>query len=77
MDAVTVAAGSRLATETVGAVDATVAAVRPADGGIEAIPGRSRTLQAGDVLYVVARPEAIRRVTRLAASPTGAENGAE
>ncbi|SFG47271.1 hypothetical protein SAMN04488063_2161 [Halopelagius inordinatus] len=68
MESVTVQAGSELDGETLRAADATVAAVKPSDGVVEAIPSRSRSLGAGDVLYVVARPEAIRRVSGRAAA---------
>jgi len=40
----------------------TVAAVRPATGTVEAIPPRARTVEAGDTLYVVARPDVLRRL---------------
>jgi hypothetical protein len=66
MDVVTVTAVSDLDGATVGDVDATVAAVRPTRGAIEAIPARSRTLAAGDALYLVARPERLRGVAALA-----------
>ncbi|RLM89844.1 potassium transporter TrkA [Halobellus sp. Atlit-38R] len=66
MDVVTVGAGSDLDGATVGDVDATVAAVRPTRGAIEPIPARSRTLAAGDALYLVARPERLRGVAALA-----------
>jgi hypothetical protein len=69
MDAVTVAAESDLAGRTVGDVDAHVAAVRSTGGSVDAIPPRSRPLEAGDELFVVARPETIRRVARAAAAP--------
>jgi hypothetical protein len=72
MDAVTVAAEGGLAGRTVGDVDAHVAAVRSAGGSVEAIPARSRPLEAGDELFVVARPETIRRVSREAAAGTAA-----
>ena len=68
MDVVTVGAGSDLDGATVGDVDATVAAVRPSRGAIEPIPARSRTLAAGDALYLVARPERLRDVAALAAA---------
>ena len=68
MDVVTVGAGSDLDGTTVGDVDATVAAVRPTRGAIEPIPARSRTLAAGDALYLVARPERLRDVATLAAA---------
>ncbi|WP_209452207.1 potassium transporter TrkA [Halosimplex halophilum] len=62
MAAVTVAAGSDLAGQPVGALDVTVVAVRPESGPVEPLPGRDRALAAGDAVYVVAAPEAIRKV---------------
>ncbi|RDI73132.1 potassium transporter TrkA [Halopelagius longus] len=68
MESVTVEAGSELDGLTLRETDATVVAVKPADGTVEAIPSRSRELGPGDVVYVVARPETIRRVSRRAAA---------
>jgi hypothetical protein len=62
MGAVVVDGGSDLAGEAVGALDATVVAVRPVEGPVDAVPSRARTVAAGETLYVVARPEAIRRL---------------
>jgi hypothetical protein len=59
---VTVAEGSDLAGATVGSLDATVVAVRPAGKAIDAIPSRALELAPGDAVYAVARPEAIRRL---------------
>jgi len=59
--AVRVAADSPLAGTAIGALDATVVALRPADGRVEAIPSGTRPI-GGDTLYVVASPEAIRRL---------------
>jgi hypothetical protein len=54
---------------TLGDVDATVVAVRSEGSSIEAIPPRSRSLAAGDELYVIARPERLREISGLAAAP--------
>jgi hypothetical protein len=62
MAAVTVPESSSVVGETLGSLDVTVAAVRPASGSVEAIPPRSRVVEAGDTLYVVARPEVLRRL---------------
>lgn len=62
MAAVRLDPGSPLVDRTVGEVDANVVAVRPAGGGVVAIPPRSRTLDAGDTLYLVARSEVVRRL---------------
>lgn len=69
MAAVTVSAESPFAGTPVGAVDATVVAVRAADGDVHPIPPRTRAVEAGETLYVVAHPAAIRRLE--AATGTG------
>ncbi|MFB6295487.1 MAG: potassium transporter TrkA [Halobacteriales archaeon] len=61
-EVVAVADDSALRGAPVGAIDATVVAVGSAGGAVEAIPGRDRTLDAGDTLYVIARPETLRRL---------------
>ncbi|SEO25070.1 hypothetical protein SAMN04487948_101340 [Halogranum amylolyticum] len=62
MGVVTVQEGSTLTERTVGDLDQTVTAVRSAAGSIEALPPGSRSFAVGDVLYVVARPEGLRRL---------------
>jgi hypothetical protein len=62
MAAVTISEGADVVGETLGSLDVTVAAVRPASGPIRAIPTRSRVIEAGDTLYVVARPDVLRRL---------------
>jgi hypothetical protein len=61
MAAIAVGAGSALAGSTVGDVEVVVAAVRPERGAVQPIPPRSYTLAAGDLVYLVGRPDAIRR----------------
>jgi hypothetical protein len=61
MGVVTLAAGSELVGNPLGAVDAAVVAVRN-DEGVEPIPPRARVLAAGDALYVVATPGVLRRL---------------
>ena len=68
MTVVPVEAGSDLDGATVGDVDGTVTAVRTGDG-VEAIPRGSHVLAAGDTLYVVARPDAVRRLDAAATAP--------
>lgn len=75
MAAVTVDAGSDLVGSTVGDVTAVVAAVRPADASIQAIPPRAYTFAAGDLVYLVGRPDAIRRFE--AAASAGGESSEE
>jgi hypothetical protein len=62
MATVTVGAGSALAGATVGEVGAVVAAVRPAAGSVRPIPARSYAFAAGDLVYLVGRPDALRRL---------------
>jgi Trk K+ transport system NAD-binding subunit len=65
MGAVTLEEGSPLVGQPLSTVGETVAAIRPAGGTVEtveAIPRRSRETAVGDTLYVVARPDALRRL---------------
>ena len=61
MYVVRVAEGSDLVGAAVDELDATVVAVTGPDGGVDDLPD-DRTLAAGDAVYVVARPEAYRRL---------------
>jgi len=63
----TIGTGSPLVGAPVAAIDATVVALRPAEGAVEAIPPRERTLGVGDTVYVVAKPETLRRIDAAAA----------
>jgi hypothetical protein len=47
---------------SIGSIDATVVAVRAADGPVESVPARSRTIAAGDAVYLLGRPELLRRL---------------
>ncbi|MFC7046848.1 TrkA C-terminal domain-containing protein [Halobacteriaceae archaeon GCM10025711] len=62
MGVVSVPEESDLVGIPVGALDLTCIAVRPDDGPIDPIPSQSRVLAAGDTVYVVARPDVIRRL---------------
>ncbi|SIR47311.1 hypothetical protein SAMN05421858_2387 [Haladaptatus litoreus] len=64
----TVEPGSDLVGLPVGSLDATVVAVRLADGTVETLPIRSRLLTAGDDVYVVAQPTVLRRIERSGAT---------
>jgi len=68
MDAVTVAGDGPLVGAAVGDLDprVTVVAVRTPDGDLDALPVRSRPLAAGETVYVIASPEAIRRLAERA-----------
>ena len=70
MATVTVGAGSALDGQPAGALDVSVVAIRPTEGPVEPLPGRDRRLRAGDSLYLVATPEAIRKVEAAASAPT-------
>ena len=61
MGAVELAEGSDLVGTTVGDLDVTLAAIRGPEGGVTATPPRGTELLAGSTLYVVERPEALRR----------------
>lgn len=67
LDVVTIAQGSPLVGAPVGSIDLALIARRPAGGAIEAIPPRSSVIGAGDTLYALARPEALRRLQSAAA----------
>ncbi|WP_336002079.1 TrkA C-terminal domain-containing protein [Halorientalis halophila] len=67
MSVVELDATSPLVGQPVGSLDVAVMAVRLADGGIEAIPGRGHVLAAGDAVYAVARPELLRKLEVAAA----------
>lgn len=69
MGAVVIAPGSDLVGTPIADLDGTVVAVRPRNGPVEAVPARSRPIDAGDTVYVVARPDALRRLE----SATGVE----
>ena len=62
MDVVTIAEASPLAGAPVGSLDLAVLARRPAGESIEAIPPRSTVISAGDQIYALGRPEALRRL---------------
>ncbi|MDY6819119.1 MAG: potassium transporter TrkA [Halobacteriales archaeon] len=68
---VTIDEHSDLVGASIGAVDATIVAVKPSAGTIQPIPTRSHVLAPGDTIYAVARPELLRR---LEAAAVGANN---
>ncbi|GAB6880175.1 hypothetical protein JCM17823_24490 [Halorubrum gandharaense] len=72
MAAVTVREGSDLVGSSVSDVGAVVAAVRPPEGSVQPIPSRAYTFGAGDLVYLVGRPDAIRQFEGLAAAPPAA-----
>ncbi|WP_148414484.1 cation:proton antiporter regulatory subunit [Haloferax sp. KTX1] len=77
MAVTTVAAGADLDGAPVSDVDTTVVAIRSSNRPVDAIPGRGRELAAGDTLYVVGRPEVLRKVERRATTDTGRTDGGD
>jgi len=62
MGTATVERGSEVEGETVGALEVTVVAVTREGESPETIPSRERVLAAGDTLYAIATPDALRRL---------------
>ncbi|MFA9517961.1 potassium transporter TrkA [Halopenitus sp. H-Gu1] len=69
MTAITVEVGSEAIGTTVGDVAAVVAAVKPPDAAVQAIPQRSYTFSAEDIVYLVGRPDALRRFESMTTAP--------
>lgn len=65
MSAVVLEPGSSLVGTTVADVSAVVAAVRPSGGSVQAIPSRDRAFEPGDTVYLVGRPDELRRFETL------------
>lgn len=68
MGVVEIAADSALDGTPLGAIDATVIAVSPADRAVETLPPRDRVLAAGESVYVLATPDTLRKVEGAASS---------
>jgi hypothetical protein len=77
MGVVGLPAGSPLVGSTTGDLAVSVVAIRPDGGTVVAIPRRDRTLAAGDTVYAIARPEALRRLEASAAPPEPEVAGAD
>jgi len=73
MAAVTVGADSDLAGSTVGEAGVVVAAVRPSSGSVKPTPPRAYAFGAGDLVYLVGRPDALRRFETAAGSAETAQ----
>ncbi|QGA81843.1 TrkA C-terminal domain-containing protein [Halomicrobium sp. LC1Hm] len=68
---VTVAPGSSIDGAPVGSLSVTVAAVTRDDEQPVPLPARDRVLRAGDVLYAIATPDALRKLEAATAAPEG------
>ena len=66
MGTIPVPPGSELAGVPIGGLGVTVAAITREDGQAEPIPSRGRELAVGDVIYAIAKPDALRRVENTA-----------
>ncbi len=66
MAVVTVSSGSDLVGVPIGSLDTTVVAVRPDHDSIEMLPPRTRPLAEGDALYIVVRPNQLRKIEHAA-----------
>ncbi|MBV0900500.1 TrkA C-terminal domain-containing protein [Haloarcula salina] len=66
MGTATVGRGSEVAGQTVGALEVTVIAITRDGESPETIPSRERVLAAGDTLYAIATPDALRRLEQAA-----------
>lgn len=68
MAAVGIDPDSALVGITVGALDVTVVAIQPPDGRVEPLPPRHRVLAGDETVYVVGRPDVLRRFEAAGAS---------
>jgi len=73
MSAITVGAGSELVGERVDSIKTAVLAIRPAGGKLTPLPDRGRLFEAGETLYVLDRPDVLRRLEQRATTPAVAE----
>lgn len=69
MGVIEVEASSPLEGTAIADLEVTVFAVRADDGSITTVPPRDRRLGAGDTVYAIDRPEALREVEALAEAP--------
>lgn len=68
MSVVTITPGSPLEGQPVRDVGATVVGIKSEAGRIEAMPAKDRSLSGGDLVYLLARPETLRRLEEAAAT---------
>jgi hypothetical protein len=71
MSAVSVGGGSVLVGNSVSAIDVIVVAVRSVEGDVVAIPTRSRTIETGETIYAIGRPDRLRKLENAAGTTTG------
>jgi hypothetical protein len=62
MSVVEIGADSPFVGKPIGGLDATIIAVRTHGGAVETIPGRERSIGAGDDLFAIGRPDALRKL---------------
>ncbi|KAB1198993.1 potassium transporter TrkA [Haloferax sp. MBLA0078] len=77
MAVTTIRPGAELDGRLVSDVETTVVAIRPSSGSVDAIPARRTELRAGDTLYVVGRPEILRKVERQATTDETSQSDGE
>jgi hypothetical protein len=69
MGTVTVAAGSELVGETADTISTAILAIRSATGTVLALPDRNRAFEADETLYILGRPDVLRRLEQRAVPP--------
>ncbi|MFC7212212.1 cation:proton antiporter regulatory subunit [Natronoarchaeum sp. GCM10025321] len=62
MGVVEIGADSPLVGKPIGALDATIIAVRSHGGAVETIPERERSIEIGDALFAIGRPDELRKL---------------
>ncbi len=72
MSAITVGAASQLVDESAESIKTALLAIRPAGGKLIALPNQNRAFAANDTLYVLDRPDVLRRLEQRAKTPTEA-----
>jgi len=73
MSSITVGAGSELVGQSADSIKTAVLAIRPAEGKLLPLPARDRPFVAGETLYVLGRPDVLRRLEQRATTPAAAE----
>ncbi len=75
MGVAVVGQGSALSGSSIGALDISVIAVGTVDGDVVAIPTRDREIAVGETLYVIARPDQLRKLEAAATAQSPAAPG--